>query len=1165
MDMIKKISLIVLASLISFGLSAEDISEEQARQIASGFWDESDPTAAHRAATALRLTYQPEGSEFYVFNRPGSQGWVIVAGDDTAPGSILAYSDTGSFDYDMAPEAAKVLLGRYAEGIRQTRARGITRSAAAPAVIRRAAVTDEVEPLLKTRWNQNMPYNNLCPDAANGGMAGYGGHCPSGCVPTAIAQIMNYWQWPKHGYGSHTNLRTNSQTVDFNQSVYDWDNMLDSYTEGNYNEAQAQAVARLMADIGCALNTDYADRESGTTNIHKWYMPLFRYFNYNPDVITEWWSDAGKDGVSWSDWMKAELRARRPVLCSGYVREVEAHSFVCDGFTYYEDGTYIGEQKRFNLFHINFGWGGDADGYYADFDTELTYSTLNHWNNEYIGFRPSDIPRTHQGNNQYMIRNAHAELIGFQQEGSLANPLKVEMDDAVEYNGKSFPVTTIYPELFHNVPVGTVTFPKTMKRIPSHLFCNFEYVRDCPLYEITLPEGVEEICDSAFFDCYNLSSSITFPSTLRRIGKGAFEGTRLGVIYFKGKNFTIDDRGIATRNTYLVQHGLEYAARIGTNGVGALIGDLTLSPNCQYAEGAITGKFDRIIVPKKLKYFNSNMFGIGSGTAEYVVHKGNSNYVSVNSMLLTKDLKTLVAFPCYEISDRQLINRDLAYIPAGITKIERNAIGYGPGLIHIPGTVKEMDGAFTNCGSIHHLYIFASTPPVINDESTFSSSVNEYGSSCKLYVPHGSKAAYQQANAWKNFNTIIDDELYLQGQYCYEVSGSNDSWNSQWTSIAKRNTEVAFDGHANIPGTITLDGKQRTVADIQLAAFWGDTQLKTVTIPMELDYCSNSFIGCTNLYAIKVASGSTTMHSTDGMLFHSKTEYRGNRLIACPPMQQTSTGIVERSQVVVPTETEEIGNGTPVFSSNMTRITIPAGVTRISYNAFKYATNLKTIICQGTTPPAYTEEGSLFSNSVRQTATVYVPKGCTEAYKQFLSYGAFRDFWNIVEYDPANPNIPTEDPADPEEPEDPDEPDDPGVDGTVTSLILLLKDGTTQTFELATQPVITVAGTELKILANNADVSIPLTDVVRYTFQKRSTTGIDEADSNREAIDYNDGVLTLSGLKAGTAVRLFAIDGKLIQTHTVLHDGTYRHSLSTLQKGVYIVKANHTSYKILKR
>ena len=323
----------------------------------------------------------------------------------------------------------------------------------------------------------------------------------------------------------------------------------------------------------------------------------------------------------------------------------------------------------------------------------------------------------------------------------------------------------------------------------------------------------------------------------------------------------------------------------------------------------------------------------------------------------------------------------------------------------------------------------------------------------------------------------------------------------------------------------------------------------------------SAFIGCTNLYAFNVAAGNTNMHSTDGMLFYSKTEYLGNALTVCPPMQQTNTGIVERTQVVVPGETEWIGTGAPVFSSNMKRITIPAGVTRISYDAFKYCTNLKTIICQGTTPPIYDDGGEPFPTSLLNTTTVYVPKGCTETYRQGWPYRTFADFKNIVEYDPANPNIPAEDPDDPEEP---DEPDIPADEGTVTSLILLLKDGTTQTYELAEQPVITVVGTELKIVANHADVRIPLSDVVRYTFQKR-TTGIDEVDTNQEVIDYKDGVLTLSGLEAGTPISLYTIDGRLLQAHTVADDGTYRQSFASLRQGVYVVKVNHKSYKIMKR
>ena len=152
MDMIKKISLIVLASLISLGLSAEDISEEQARQIAVQFWGDSTSSTARRAAASLLLTYQPEGSEFYVFNRPGGDGWVIVAGDNGASPTILAYSDKGSFDYNKSPDATKTFLTGYTKSIQDLRQSGISESIPSKAPKRAAII---VAPLLKTSWNQN--------------------------------------------------------------------------------------------------------------------------------------------------------------------------------------------------------------------------------------------------------------------------------------------------------------------------------------------------------------------------------------------------------------------------------------------------------------------------------------------------------------------------------------------------------------------------------------------------------------------------------------------------------------------------------------------------------------------------------------------------------------------------------------------------------------------------------------------------------------------------------------------------------------------------------------------------------------------------------------------------------------------------------------------------
>ena len=1154
MDMIKKISLIVLASLISLGLSAEDISEEQARQIAVQFWGDSTPSTARRAAASLLLTYQPEGSEFYVFNRPGGDGWVIVAGDNGASPTILAYSDKGSFDYNKSPDATKTILTGYTKSIQDLRQSGISESIPSKAPKRAAII---VAPLLKTSWNQNTPYNNQCPTADEGG-----GRCPTGCVATAIAQIMNYWQWPKQGYGKHTNT-DNNETRDFSQSTYDWDNMLDSYSD--YTEVQANAVAQLMADVGCAMNMMYRSSESGTWAIDA-AQALLRNFSYSGELHMHHMMD--KKGIKVNNLtaeqgseideddealIRSELASKRPIYMGVSSRYKEKHAVVCDG---YDADDY---------FHINFGWGSDADGFYR----LLSMGKFG----EYVSSELiTNIKPSPYGNSSACVNGVWYTANGSEQVFVTgAEKQDVTITNQVEIGGKSHPVNYLWSSAFRETDLTNLTFPGTIKTIPEQAFYGCTQLETADLEGVThigkeafvyndhlryvsLGDALQEVGERAFYDCRSLTSCVNFPATLRLIDKEAFSSTRIGCVIFAGKGFEIEEGGLNSNSKFSAT-GLEKAARLHSHSVGVLIGDFIISPTCQYDESAVTGEFDHIILPKKLKKYDPSIFGLGTSAAEFAVKKGNSNYVSVNSMLLTKDLKTLVAFPCYEISDRQLIKRDLAYIPAGITKIEEHAFSNGPSIVQIPASVKQMDGAFTNCGSLRHLYMLGSTPPVINDEATFTPSINEYGSSCKLYVPHGSKETYQQANVWKNFENIDDSELYLQGPLCYSISGD------EWANVADRNSEATFDGHITIPGTVTIDGKQRHVDQIEGSAFWGDTQLKTVTITKDVMNNGSAFIGCTNLYAFNVAAGNTNMHSTDGMLFYSKTEYLGNALTVCPPMQQTNTGIVERTQVVVPGETEWIGTGAPVFSSNMKRITIPAGVTRISYDAFKYCTNLKTIICQGTTPPIYDDGGEPFPTSLLNTTTVYVPKGCTETYRQGWPYRTFADFKNIVEYDPANPNIPAENP---DEPEEPDEPDIPADEGTVTSLILLLKDGTTQTYELAEQPVITVVGTELKIVANHADVSIPLSDVVRYTFQKR-TTGIDEVDTNQEVIDYKDGVLTLSGLEAGTPISLYTIDGRLLQAHTVADDGTYRQSLASLRQGVYVVKVNHKSYKIMKR
>ena len=207
------------------------------------------------------------------------------------------------------------------------------------------SVGDAIAPLCMTSWGQGEPFNLECPE--------YNGErCLSGCVATAMAQVMKYHNWPLQGKGELTyraeKIGTDIHT-DFSQYTLDWENMLCDYSASSATEQQRQAVAHLLRGLGGSVRMNYFPAASGA-DINDATQALLKYWDYSDDIryIRRSWFTLR----SWSQLLYDALKNYGPILYGGFSVS-SAHAFVCDG--------YDGE----GLFHFNWGWDGKADGYFA--------------------------------------------------------------------------------------------------------------------------------------------------------------------------------------------------------------------------------------------------------------------------------------------------------------------------------------------------------------------------------------------------------------------------------------------------------------------------------------------------------------------------------------------------------------------------------------------------------------------------------------------------------------------------------------------------------------------------------------------------------------------------------------------------------------------------------
>lgn len=350
------------ALLLTVPAMAEVVTPGQAQETASQFFGKTgEPQLVRLTAARAQPASSPSANEeepaYHVFNYPGG-GWVIISGDDCLT-PVLGYSRTGSFQGGVLNENLQYWLDGIAEVVSEVRASNMKPT---PEVVRMwkyagmatKADTGEEKVLKTAQWAQERPFNDQCPI-----VNGESSRSVSGCVATAMAILLRYHEYPEHGSGTiggytTTTTQTNIGQYSIDEHYYNWSDMpITPYGNGGkWSVSQSEEVAQLVHDLGVAVEMDYSSAGSGAFAELVPYV-LATHFGYSKSMQAISRATVSKE--EWFSMIRQQIKRGAPVPYSGHDLKSGGHFFICDGYSTNEG----------NMLHINWGWGGSNDGFYA--------------------------------------------------------------------------------------------------------------------------------------------------------------------------------------------------------------------------------------------------------------------------------------------------------------------------------------------------------------------------------------------------------------------------------------------------------------------------------------------------------------------------------------------------------------------------------------------------------------------------------------------------------------------------------------------------------------------------------------------------------------------------------------------------------------------------------
>ncbi|MBR5725799.1 MAG: leucine-rich repeat protein [Muribaculaceae bacterium] len=1023
-----KLMLGAVMAIVAMPVNAAHVDADAAQSLASKCLKSqahammlSPQTTTLRLAHVEKSSHDPACVDFYVFNS-GEEAYVIVSGDDRTEG-ILGYGH-GSLDMDNLPCNVRWWLDQYKEQMEwlyshpEARVGSNTRRSPADGIT--------IEPLLTCQWSQSAPYNDQCPEDENG-------RCVTGCVATAMAQVMYFWKYPETlpalpGYSFNYFNMVHVEVPSLPGTVLDWDNMLDNYSTG-YSAEQGAAVAALMRYCGQACFMEYSSEGSGSSDLNQ--LMAFKQFGYNPNARVLCRDDYEDD--QWHSLVISELQAGHPVPYDGR-GDSGGHAFVVDGC---HDGK----------FHVNWGWGGAYDGYFelealkgSGFDFRFGQSIKYGICPDNGNVSEPELACDFEVDGIYYLKNGDEATVTFRdcRFGSYSGV--VEVPEQVEWEGKTYQVTAVGDYAFAYSPSLTAL------RLPSVNRIGEQVIDGCVgLEELRFGGTVESIGMNSYFSCPQLKwvdvedldawVSVEFDyASPHSFGLG---------LHYQGEPVT-----------HLVVHE---GAKIGSNALTGLmslehlilengvksIGDYAFY-NCGNLMTVVIGDgLERVGVAAfyGCNNLNSVQFNGRVGNIDASAFYGIS---SLESLTLPTAVDSIgyAAFaycdniPALELHDVDYMDEFAFY---GCTSMED---------VSFLGNVGTIDNyAFYGCTSISRVnicdlkswcgidFVSSTSNPMALSGNLFVNHVRI----TDLVIPDGVQSIGQYAFAGgEEFNSVtIPSSVSSVGTSafvsCSGMKYVNVNDLAKWCSIDFENAaanplslakELRVD---NVPVTdlVVPEG----VSSIGRYGFVGASTLNSVTIPASVKSVGlSAFKGCGGLTRVTA----NDLSSWCGINF---ANIEANPLNVVHHLEVNGNEVTE---LVVPDDVEAIGDfafatcegiisvatgdhlktignyafqkcknlvkvsvgdqvssiGEKAFNSctSLTGVTLGRGVEHIGSKAFYSSMIINDITCKASVPPVVANKDA-FSSGIYKKATVTVPMESLEAY---ASAGVWSEFDNVV-------------------------------------------------------------------------------------------------------------------------------------------------------------------------